>query len=328
MPIFSGKDLSTLGTIAAWFALNIAIGNVTKWTYLYGEVCVHGSGCRTFNFPLMLTVVHMLASWGMCRMYIYSVRQSPKGEMLNFRQQIQKVLPLSACFALSVGLGNLSLKYIYPSFNQMLGASTPLITVIMSVILLGKQYNMSTWVAMPIISGGLLICSAKEVNFHVLGALCALGATIFRALKSILQGQLLQGAEKLDSVTLLYYMAPWSAMLLFGMSLCLETLEPLEILQTGLFSPQATGGVSVLVLLVLGGLTACLLNIATFLVTSCTSALTLQVQGNVKNCLNIIVSVAIFHNPFKPLQALGVAICLFGVWLYSSYGGVVQKKTA
>ena len=35
-------------------------------------------------------------------------------------------MPLSLCFALSVAMGNLSLKYIYPSFNQMLGpALTP-----------------------------------------------------------------------------------------------------------------------------------------------------------------------------------------------------------
>ena len=41
--------------------------------------------------------------------------------MMGLAQQAREIMPLSLCFALSVAMGNLSLKYIYPSFNQMLG---------------------------------------------------------------------------------------------------------------------------------------------------------------------------------------------------------------
>lgn len=56
-------------------------------------------------------------------------------------------------------------------------------------------------------------------------------------------------------------------------------------------------------------------NLAT-LVTSYTNAVTMQVLGNVKSCISIIISVAIFGNELAPLQAAGVVLCLFGVWLF------------
>merc|ERR1719160_1057994 len=153
---------------------------------------------------------------------------------MSLTQQAQKIFPLAACFALSVGMGNLSLKYIFPSFNQMLGASSPLITVIMMVLVTNTRYNSWAWGSMPIICGGIVICAAKEVNFHLWGALFCFGATVMRGAKSIIQGKILSApGERLDSVALLYYMAPWSAVLLFGMSLCTEGSEPIVLLLGG-----------------------------------------------------------------------------------------------
>ena len=65
------------------------------------------------------------------------------------------------CFFTDIGIisGNLSLKYIYPSFNQMIGASSPLITVLMASAM-GTRYNLWTWLSMPVICGGLCICGA------------------------------------------------------------------------------------------------------------------------------------------------------------------------
>merc|ERR1719254_369125 len=145
---------------------------------------------------------------------------------MGFRQQLEKIAPLAICFALSVAMGNLSLKYIYPSFNQMLGAMSPLITVLMAVIFQQKRYNGWTWLSMPVICGGLVLCSAKEVNYNHLGALFATGATVLRSAKSIMQGKLLTGSDKLDSVTLLFYMAPWAAVLLFALAAFSEGMEP------------------------------------------------------------------------------------------------------
>jgi len=323
--------LATLIVVAFWFVLNIAMGSSTKWIFMYGKICVEGTQeCETFKFPLLITVIHMLFSWGMCYIQLTWISKKPNAKTLTLREQFYKVAPLSVCFSLAVGMGNLSLKYIYPSFNQMLGSMSPLITVGLAVLMQKKEFNWWTWGSMPIICGGLAICSIKEVTFHALGAFFATSATLLRAMKTIIQGRLLQG-EKLDSVTLLCYMAPWAAFVLFIVACCTEGIQPLILMSEALTGKNAagqtiTGGWTVLGLLIVSGLNACLLNVANFMVTSHTSAVTLQVLGNVKNCCSIAVSIAIFGNALQPVQVAGVATCLCGVYLYNKKGAEIRKN--
>merc|ERR1712232_541657 len=118
-------------------------------------------------------------------------------------------------------------------------------------------------------------------------------------------------------------MAPWAAAFLFMMGLRTEGLKPIQLLQYGLAQDmEATQ--NVLVLLVMGGLNACFLNITNFQVTADTSAVMLNVLGNVKNCIGIGVSVLIFGNPLLLEQAMGVVVCLIGVYFYQKHGGAVK----
>jgi len=316
--------------VASWFVLNIMMAASTKYIFVYGEICVGARGCHFYRFPLTITVIHMGFSWFMCRIHLFWIRATPPTTTMSFNHQMQKIAPLAGTFALSVAMGNLSLKYIYPSFNQMLGSMSPLITVLMAVLLEGKRYNSKTWLSMPVICGGLAVCSFKEVNFNWLGAVFCLGATILRSLKSMMQGKLL--TEKLDSVTLLYYMAPWAAALLMVMALFLEGAQPVMLLMSGFdFGPVHDGeegrfgGVPFVVMLLVGsGLNACLLNVSNFLVTAYTGPVTLQVLGNVKSCLSIVISVSIFKNELLFEQGVGVVTCLFGVWIYTNMGGAAK----
>lgn len=272
----------------------------------------------------------MIFSWAVCKIHIFYFRGGLKGNELTLTKQLKEIAPLSLCFALSVVMGNMSLKYIYPSFNQMLGAMSPLITVLLAVVLQRKSFPMQTWLSMPVICAGLGLCSMKELNFNYLGAFYATGATLLRALKSIIQGRLLSPDQKLDSVSLLYYMAPLSAVWLGILAFIMEGSEPIMLLLAALFSESGniTGGSYVLGLLILSGLNACMLNIANFLVTSYTSPVTLQVLGNVKSCLSIGVSVAIFRNALTIEQGVGVLTCLFGVWIYNQKGSSSAPKVA
>lgn len=329
----SGSALVTLGVVSAWFVLNVAMGSSTKWLYLHGNICrrtpdaTAEAHCTSYRFPLAITIIHMGFSWATCGLYLRLIRGSTPG--IGFSKQLRLVAPLALVFALSVAMGNLSLKFIFPSFNQMLGSMGPVITVILAIVIDGKRYNAWTWVSMPVLCGGLMVCSVKEANFHLLGGLFATGATILRAAKSIMQGSLLKSKEdKLDAVALLYYMAPWAAAVLVVLMAIIEGAEPVTILLEGLRSPTEIEGLGhVLMLLCLSGLNACLLNVFNFLVTFYTNAVWQQVLGNVKSCLAIATSVYVFGNELKPAQAVGVATCLFGVWMYNKWGGVV-KTTA
>eukprot|EP00913_Durusdinium_trenchii_P035514 g33234.t1 len=231
------RRLETAVVVISWFALNISIASSTKWIFVKGSICIEDKGCVPYKFPVAITVIHMIFSWMLCRFYIFHVRGDEKA-VLSCQQQLQEIMPLSICFALSArlygscalcslgsgagcqvcmtmwaacGAAAGSLKYIYPSFNQMLGSMSPLITVLLAVFFQQKRFSMKTWLSMPVICMGLAMCS--ELNFNVLGAFYATGATVLRAVKSLIQGRLLSPSHKLDS-------AAWK-----GMMVSLEAIE-------------------------------------------------------------------------------------------------------
>ncbi|CAL6305818.1 unnamed protein product [Bathycoccus prasinos] len=69
--------------------------------------------------------------------------------------------------------------------------------------------------------------------------------------------------------------------------------------------------------LALNCLIAYLVNLSNFLVTKCTSPLTLQVLGNAKGAVAVIISILIFRNPVSIAGMIGYTITIFGVVFYS-----------
>lgn len=318
----------TLAAVGSWFAFNISMGSLTKWTYLYGQVCFKDArGCVAYTFPLFITAVHMLVCWTICFVIIW--RRKEARHVLSWSKQLAKIVPLAIVFSSSIAMGNLSLKYIYPSFNQMLASVSPLLTVLVSMTMQGKRYNSWTWISMPVICGGLLLCSFTEVNYNTLGTVFVFGATLLRAVKSVMQEKLLDPKERsFDSVTLLAYFSPWAGAFCLSMSLCFEGLAPVMLLLPSGESGAIAGVEVILFLLLMSGVNAAFLNLSANLLTSYVGAVMLQILGNVKACIAILVSVAIFRNPVTMEQVLGVTICLSGVFLYQQKGGSVKRVAA
>jgi len=319
-----GEYWATRFCVLLWFGLNMSIGSLMKWIYLHSKLCsaLRPDRCEQYDFPLFITSVHMLCCWLLCGVYLRASRSPAPddgavvvGSGLGAGEIFRSVGPLAALFAVSVGLGNLSLSYVYPSFNQMVSTTTPLITMLIQILFYRSKYNCWAYVSVSILSGGFILCYQHEQNYHILGLACSIGAAIFRAAKSVLQAYLLKDKKKtMDPVMLLYYMAPYSGLLLFCFSCAALGARPLSIFfQDGELSPNAP---MVMGLTFLSGVTACLLNIFNFLVTYYTSAVVLQILGNVKVVLAIAFSSLIFRNEVSTMQWLGSAICILGCVLY------------
>ena len=71
-------------------------------------------------------------------------------------------------------------------------------------------------------------------------------------------------------------------------------------------------------------------NLTNFLVTKCTSPLTLQVLGNAKGAVAVVISILIFKNPVSSAGMVGYTITVLGVVFYSEVrtrGGTVGYET-
>ncbi|RVW65875.1 putative sugar phosphate/phosphate translocator [Vitis vinifera] len=151
-----------------------------------------------------------------------------------------------------------------------------------------------------------------EPSFHLFGFIICIAATAARALKSVLQGILLSSeGEKLNSMNLLMYMAPVAVAFLLPAALLME--ENVVNITLAL----ARDDVRILWYLIFNSALAYLVNLTNFLVTKHTSALTLQVLGNAKGAVAVVVSILIFRNPVSITGMLGYSLTLIGVVLYS-----------
>ncbi|XP_016501054.1 putative sugar phosphate/phosphate translocator At3g11320 [Nicotiana tabacum] len=296
----SGKFF-TIALVAAWYSSNIGVLLLNKYLLSnYG-----------FKYPIFLTMCHMTA----CSLFSYIAIAWMKivpMQTMRSRVQFMKISALSLVFCGSVVSGNISLRYLPVSFNQAIGATTPFFTAVFAYLMTMRRESWLTYATLLPVVAGVIIASGGEPSFHLFGFIMCIGATAARALKSVLQGILLSSeGEKLNSMNLLLYMAPIAVVLLLPVTVMMEENV------VGITLALARDDITIVWLLLFNSALAYFVNLTNFLVTKHTSALTLQVLGNAKGAVAVVVSILIFRNPVSVTGMLGYTFTVFGVILYS-----------
>ncbi|XP_028761515.1 UDP-URONIC ACID TRANSPORTER 1-like [Neltuma alba] len=114
-------------------------------------------------------------------------------------------------------------------------------------------------------------------------------------------------------MNLLLYMSPMAVVVLVPAVLI---MEPNVIDVTTTLGREKK---SMWILLLLNSVTAYVANLSNFLVTKHTSALTLQVLGNAKGAVAVVISILIFRNPVTVVGMAGYTITVLG-------GGSIRRN--
>lgn len=230
---------------------------------------------------------------------------------IKSRSQLLRISTLSVVFCASVVGGNVSLRFLPVSFNQAVGATTPFFTALFSYFMTFKREAWVTYAALVPVVAGVVIASGGEPSFHLYGFIMCISATAARAFKSVLQGILLSSeGEKLNSMNLLLYMSPIAVLVLLPATLIMEP----DVLDVTL-----SLGVKhkfMWLLLLANSIMAYAANLTNFLVTKHTSALTLQVLGNAKGAVAVVISILLFRNPVTFIGIAGYSMTVMGVAAY------------
>ncbi|CAN0837818.1 Probable sugar phosphate/phosphate translocator At3g11320 [Linum grandiflorum] len=300
-PSPASSMLFTVGLVSSWYSSNIGVLLLNKYLLSsYG-----------FKYPIFLTMCHMTACSLLSYIAIAWMRIVPM-QTIRSRTQFFKISALSLIFCVSVVFGNVSLRFLPVSFNQAIGATTPFFTAVFAYLMTLKREAWLTYLALVPVVTGVIIASGGEPSFHLFGFLMCISATAARALKSVLQGILLSSeGEKLHSMNLLLYMAPISVVFLLPTTLIMERNV------VGITLALARDDSKIIWLLLFNSVLAFFVNWTNFLVTKHTSALTLQVLGNAKGAVAVVVSILIFQNPVSVTGMLGYSLTVLGVVLYS-----------
>ncbi|KHG01518.1 hypothetical protein F383_22132 [Gossypium arboreum] len=303
------QTLFIASLIILWYSSNIGVLLLNKFLLSnYG-----------FRFPIFLTMCHMSACAFLSYVSIVFMKLVPL-QPIKSRPQFLKIATLSVVFCGSVVGGNISLRYLPVSFNQAVGATTPFFTALFAYFMTFKREAWVTYGALVPVVAGVVIASGGEPGFHWFGFIMCLSATAARAFKSVLQGILLSSEgpacafhsyrEKLNSMNLLLYMSPIAVLVLVLAVIIMEPNVLEVILSLGKQHRYMW------LLLFINSTMAYSANLSNFLVTKHTSALTLQVLGNAKGAVAVVISILLFRNPVTVVGIGGYTITVLGVVAY------------
>lgn len=280
-----------------WFALNVGLTLMNKSFF-----AVYG-----FKFPIALSLVHMLLS-SICSLGTLSY--------LNITQQtFQKkdqvsLMAFSVLFCANIMTGNLALNFVSVSLVQVVRSTIPGITMFLSMIILGKQYDRTYYYTISMVVFGVAIASLGEVEFHAIGFVWTVTVCFLSSLKSVMTAKFLVGSLKLHEFDLLQRMSTYAIPQLTLASLLFET-EGIRLWW------RENGTLQFLFILTFNGFMAFLLNWCNFMTTKKTSALTVTVAGNVKHIVTIALSIMVFSTPLSFMNGLGIIITVIGAAIYS-----------
>ncbi|KAG2334706.1 hypothetical protein Bca4012_000172 [Brassica carinata] len=177
-----------------------------------------------------------------------------------------------------------------------------------------------TYGALVPVVAGVVIASGGEPGFHWFGFIMCISATAARAFKSVLQGILLSSeGEKLSSMNLMLYMSSIAVVALLPVTL---VMEPDVISLTLTLAKQHQ---YMWILLLVNSVMAYSANLLNFLVTKHTSALTLQVLGNAKGAVAVVISILIFQNPVTVMEP-GYGYGYWRVFHNGPWGGCLRRE--
>ncbi|XP_077164168.1 solute carrier family 35 member E4 [Paroedura picta] len=283
-------------TVFVWLVTGTTMSSLNKWIF-----AVHN-----FRYPVLLSSLHMLTAVVVGRP-LARLRVGASGNPTLGPEAKARVFLLSLTFCASVAFGNLGLNYVQLDFAQMVYTTTPLFTLTLSKVLLGKHHHPLQYAAMGPICLGASLSIIGEVQFDQAGCCFLFAATFLRGLKSIQQSTLLQ-EERMDSPTLLCLTSLPSFYILFTAALLLEVGPSWD-------GTLASSG-SLWLCILLSCLGSVLYNLASFGVISLTSALTIHILGNFNVVGNLLLSHLLFGSRLTLLGYGGITLTLLGVFMY------------
>ena len=139
---------------------------------------------------------------------------SRKKVPMTGRVYLRNIVPIGLMFSLSLICGNLTYLYLSVSFIQMLKATMPVVTLLMTWAMRVEPANWRKLFNVSFIVLGVMIASFGEIQFVLIGFLFQCGGILFEAIRLVMVQQLLSGAEfKMDPLVSLYYFAPICAVM-------------------------------------------------------------------------------------------------------------------
>ncbi|CAD6583625.1 MAG: 26S proteasome regulatory subunit rpn6 [Cyphobasidiales sp. Tagirdzhanova-0007] len=217
-------------------------------------------------------------------------------------------------------------------------ALSPLFTVLSYGLLFRVRYSYKTYTSLLPLTLGVMLACSFDLRANAVGFLCALGSTLVFVSQNIFSKKLLpkdSGAashslgstgagEKLDKLHLLLYS---SGIAFLGMIPLWAYYDGGSLLRANTSgTPIRTASIPTLLLIFsLNGSVHFLQNLLAFSILSLTSPVTYSIASLIKRIAVICMAIVWFGQTIYAVQAVGISLTFFGLWMYNQAKGDVER---
>ncbi|WVQ82526.1 hypothetical protein IAT38_004655 [Cryptococcus sp. DSM 104549] len=272
-----------------------------------------------FPFPYTLTGLHALSGCVGC--YVALERGAFTPARLTQKENLI-LAAFSVLYTINIAVSNISLQLVSIPFHQVVRASTPLFTIVISTIFLRTSFSFMKLVSLLPVVAGVGFATYGDYSFTAWGMILTLLGTFFAALKTVVTNLIQTGAGgrlKLHPLDLLMRMSPLAFIQCVVYGWYTGELERVRRYgATQMTRPKA-------IALLVNGVIACGLNIVSFTANKKAGALTMTVSANCKQVLTIALAVILFDLHISPTNGIGILLTLIGGGWYG-YVEYQEKK--
>jgi solute carrier family 35 protein E1 len=234
------------------------------------------------------------------------------------------MLPVAFCFMGAHSASVFAMGAGAVSFAQIVKAAEPAFAAVLAQFVYGKKVSKAKWLCLPIVIGGVILASVKELDFAVSALVSACIANMFAAVKGNENKKLMETEGLKDRMGSVGNQFALTTILGFLMSIPFVIAQ--EGSRFGEFIDLAKESKAVWVNLIASGLWFYGYNELATMTLKKTGAVTQSVANTAKRVIVIVGVALVMGESLNPTKLLGCAIGIGGVFLYSIIDNLVASK--
>jgi solute carrier family 35 protein E1 len=306
-------DVGLMAYFAMWYLGNYYY-NITN------KLALNAAGGKT-GFPMALSSLQLLvgAIYGIFLWLAPDARAKPK----LTKDDLLKMIPVSFCFmgahcasVFAMGMGAVS-------FAQIVKASEPAFAAVLATFVYNKKISKAKWLCLPIVIGGVVLASVKELDFAWSALISACIANSFAAVKGNENKKLMETPGLKDRLGSVGNQFAITTILGFLFSIPCVLLK--EGSRLGEFLELAKTTPAIWKNLIASGLWFYGYNECATMTLKKTGAVTQSVANTAKRVIVIIGVALVLGESLDPIKLLGCSIGITGVFLYSIIDNLVKS---
>lgn len=298
-------DVGLIIYIGLWYLGNYFY-NITN------KLALNAAGGKN-GFPMTISSMQLLVGsiYGIFLWVAPDARGKPNITVAD----VAKMLPVAFCFMGSHSASVFAMGMGAVSFAQIVKSAEPAFAAVLSTFVYNKKISKAKWLCLPLVIGGVILASVKELDFAWSALVSACIANVFAAVKGNENKKLIETPGLKDRIGSVGNQFAITSILAFLCSIPLVAAQ--EGARFGEFLTMFRETPALWQNIVASGLYFYGYNEVATMTLKKTSAVTQSVANTAKRVIVIVGVAMVLGESLSPIKLIGCSIGIGGVLLYS-----------